>query len=1115
MYFLECYSELEYFDGQKKEKRHETMKISLKSFAQIVLAGICTGMFFAVRSFSAIRLSPHIETESSLLWAFAPLSEIGLYVGIAIILLVGCWLLYSSIYARWYGISFSRVLALDAATYLPLCALTISVAQFNTFLTHHFEAFLLLGQDFGYFVLVCTLIGVYHLKKSNHQQLQRIVVQKNIIPYCANSQLTWQRILTIFLISLFIYLLVGLRITHKLPLGGDEPHYLLMTHSLLHDHDLAISNNYQQKDYQPFYPGELKPHLSIGKDKTRYSIHPIGLPFLLVPGYALYGRQGAVWVMNVLAAFLAIVLYLLAWSLTGHQWLSLLIWAVTSFTTPILLYSSQLYPEIPSALLLGTVYYLIRFRPLKRVFSAIFLGGSFAFLPWLQQRMILPTCLLALYYLFLAGIVPGQKEWKRRFTGLRILPLIFLAVSGILMAGYYYQIYGNPFPNAPYLSIGRKHVFSSTIFIREGLLGLLLDQEAGLFIFSPYYLFAIPGFLLFLQRAWRHALVWLALILSIYIPCAGFVMQWRGAWSPAARYLVALIPLFLVPFSMMLPVLQRNIFRYALFFLMTISFSWSYLFLKIPCLSLMSRDGINMVFEQYSRLVDLTKYFPSFTPTATNNTALAGFWLTTILLFSGWVYASTCLPSRSGALRSRQSLQQVLLVFGVMLGFLLALSRIAAHTQNKALTYISHNKQIQGFLRHLDNDVLALQSRQAQLRLSSEQLRLEYMREPRTAIASQQGSRFLITGPREPFSQGKYTVYFTLIVGVCTPDQPVATLDISAHHGQQIFFQKELYGKDFPAPRQEVRIPVTFELPFNVLDLETRVYFHNQVNLTLTNIAIEPQLEDFYYRAGLLALYKGQYEKARHLFSCATSISDHALSWYQLGLLEQRVKNWEQSLKILQQVIEQDPTFADAYYRVGLAFEQLGQSEQAQQAFSQATRLQSRHLDAWQARLNLLPPDHQAEIQEIRQTINALYRPQYSASVNFGNQIMFLGYTIQQPKPGTLHLEYYWKAISPMKTDYIVFVHFENAHTRFQQDHTPQVRDASTGQERLYPTSSWQVGELVHEEFEFSVPPGVFTLRLGIWDPHGTKKHLPIINSDSQYDIEKRYKLVLEPIEIY
>ena len=86
---------------------------------------------------------------------------------------------------------------------------------------------------------------------------------------------------------------------------------------------------------------DLKPHLSIGKDGTRYPGHPIGLPVLLIPFYALKGYQSSVVFMNFLAALLALQLYLLAFSLTRNTRLSLLLWFVASFTSPLLLYCAD------------------------------------------------------------------------------------------------------------------------------------------------------------------------------------------------------------------------------------------------------------------------------------------------------------------------------------------------------------------------------------------------------------------------------------------------------------------------------------------------------------------------------------------------------------------------------------------------------------------------------------------------------------------------------------------------------------------------------------------------------------------------------------------------------
>ena len=70
--------------------------------------------------------------------------------------------------------------------------------------------------------------------------------------------------------------------------GGDEPHYLVITQSLLADHDLRIENNHLQRDYAAYHDGDLPPHtIAPGRNGAMYSVHPIGLPLLAAPAFAL------------------------------------------------------------------------------------------------------------------------------------------------------------------------------------------------------------------------------------------------------------------------------------------------------------------------------------------------------------------------------------------------------------------------------------------------------------------------------------------------------------------------------------------------------------------------------------------------------------------------------------------------------------------------------------------------------------------------------------------------------------------------------------------------------------------------------------------------------------
>ena len=99
----------------------------------------------------------------------------------------------------------------------------------------------------------------------------------------------------VFAISFAAYVVLGLNSVRVLGLGGDEPHYLIITESLLRDGDLQIDNNHQQRDYRSFYPRELRPdYMQRGQNGAIYSIHAPGLPALLMPVYAAAGYRGAV-----------------------------------------------------------------------------------------------------------------------------------------------------------------------------------------------------------------------------------------------------------------------------------------------------------------------------------------------------------------------------------------------------------------------------------------------------------------------------------------------------------------------------------------------------------------------------------------------------------------------------------------------------------------------------------------------------------------------------------------------------------------------------------------------------------------------------------------------------
>ncbi|MCR4406985.1 MAG: 6-pyruvoyl-tetrahydropterin synthase-related protein [Anaerolineae bacterium] len=115
-----------------------------------------------------------------------------------------------------------------------------------------------------------------------------------------------------------------------------------------------------------------------------------------------------------------------------------------------------------------------------------------------------------------------------------------------------------------------------------------------------------------------------------------------------------------------------------------------------------------------------------------------------------------------------------------------------------------------------------------------------------------------------------------------------------------------------------------------------------------------------------------------------------------------------------------------------------------------------------------------------RERVYAEPSMQTRADVNFGGVMRLLGYDLVQ-NDDELQLMLHWQALSPMATDYRVFVHlFEPATERIvtQFDGMPL--------NGAYPTSWWLPGEVVSDRITLSlagVPAGDYRLGVGVYNP--------------------------------
>lgn len=127
-------------------------------------------------------------------------------------------------------------------------------------------------------------------------------------------------------------------------------------------------------------------------------------------------------------------------------------------------------------------------------------------------------------------------------------------------------------------------------------------------------------------------------------------------------------------------------------------------------------------------------------------------------------------------------------------------------------------------------------------------------------------------------------------------------------------------------------------------------------------------------------------------------------------------------------------------------------------------------------------------------------RPQLPSESDFGGQIMLLGYDFDgqerelSVEPGqTILLTLYWQALASMDRGYTVFVHLLDEEGRIWGQKDSQPLDG------FYPTSFWDVGELVEDDCELmvdsSTPEGDYTLVTGLYYlPTGER--LPLADGD-------------------
>ena len=270
---------------------------------------------------------------------------------------------------------------------------------------------------------------------------------------------------------------------------GDEPHYLMVADSLLRDHDLSLEHDYAEGRYAVFHDAPLAPHYRVrGRDGEIYSLHAVGLSILILPAWALAGYAGVTVFMALLAALVAREVREWVRALTGRDGLAEAAGWLAVLTPPLAHYAGLVFTEVPAALALSLGLRVAR-RPQAGLREWLAVGFAAAALPWLNVR-----------YGLLAMVVVSHALWRSPRVRAFLAVLAPCAVSAAALLLHHHRLYGFWNPSRVY---GRHPEFALGT-LREGLPGLLLDQEFGLLVYAPVLVLALPG-LVYLFRRDRRA----------------------------------------------------------------------------------------------------------------------------------------------------------------------------------------------------------------------------------------------------------------------------------------------------------------------------------------------------------------------------------------------------------------------------------------------------------------------------------------------------------------------------------------------------------------------------------------------------------------------------------
>lgn len=327
------------------------------------------------------------------------------------------------------------------------------------------------------------------------------------------------------------------RATYGARTTADEPQYLLSALSLAEDGNLWIDDELTDERYRPFHEVALPPQTERLENGREVSPHDPLLPAALAVPMGLGGWAAA---KAALAAVGGALAALLTW--TAHRRLAVPLGVaaatVVAFgvAAPLSAYATQVYPELPAALVVTVAMAALTGRLRRLGIVAVVL--TVVALPWLGIKYAPVAAVLAA-----VGVVRLWHQGRRwpavaMLVGLGLAGIAYLLAHRAIYGGWTVYAAGDHFVGGQLTVVGNDPNYLGR---SPRLLGLLLDRGFGLAAWAPGYMLAVPALAALVRRRPPGWPVLVAPLAAGWGTATWVALTMHGWWWPG-RQVVVVVP---------------------------------------------------------------------------------------------------------------------------------------------------------------------------------------------------------------------------------------------------------------------------------------------------------------------------------------------------------------------------------------------------------------------------------------------------------------------------------------------------------------------------------------------------------------------------------------------